>query len=376
MSILKAYFFAINTRTMLQYNIYKDISLPKTMIGQVLKEGIERGASDVILSPDNYPSLKIDGDIVYIGEMGLINRSELDQEILSIIPEKMKKKFSDELELDFWVTLKWYGRFRANVLSQRKGYSIVFRVIQERIPDFRELDLPESILNFTQKRSGLILVTGGVGSGKSTTLAALLNEINQEQEKHIITIEDPIEFLHESKNSLVEQREVWVNTLSFENGLKYALRQASDVIMVGEMRDLETFRLALRAAETGNLVLATLHTSGASRTISRIIDMFPWDEKDQIRSQLSESLIAVIWQDLVKKNQSGRVPATEILVNTTNVANMIRDNNVHQIDSAIETGKEYGMLPMKKSLENLFGKWLITEEQFESYKQRNKKRED
>ncbi len=337
------------------------------MIGQVLKEGIEKGAADVILAPENYPSLKIDWEIVFLWEYGHINREELDQEILSIIPEKMKKKFAEELELDFWVTLKWYGRFRANALSQRKWYAIVFRLIQDTIPVFADLNLPNTLLNFTTKKSGLVLVTGSVGSWKSTTLASMINEINTNYEKHIITIEDPVEFLHDSKSSLVEQREVWVNTHSFENGLKYALRQASDVIMIGEMRDLETFRLALRAAETGNLVFATLHTSGAARTVSRIIDMFPGDEKDQIRSQLSESLIGVVWQDLLKKKEWWRVAATEILVNTTSVSNMIRDDHVHQIDSAIETGRVDGMITMKKSLDNILEQWLISEELHKSY---------
>jgi len=357
--------------TSIHYSIIKDTR----MIGQILKEGIERGASDIIISPDSYPSLKIDGEVVFLGEIWFLSRSELDQEILAIIPEKMKKQFSDELELDFWVTLKGYGRFRANVLSQRKWYAIVFRIIKDTIPNFHELDLPKVLLDFTTKKSGLVLVTGSVGSGKSTTLASMINEINQNSEKHIITIEDPIEFLHESKSSLIEQREVGVNTLSFENGLKYALRQASDVIMLGEMRDLETFRLALRAAETGNLVFATLHTSGAARTISRIIDMFPWDEKGQIRAQLSESLVAVIWQDLIKKDEGGRVPAMEILVNTTSVANMIRDNHVHQIDSTIETWKEHGMVTMKNSLENLLSQWLISQEKHDTYSKTLKNKE-
>lgn len=345
------------------------------MIGQTLKEAVERGASDIILAPNNYPSLKVNGEVQFLSQMWMLNKGELDQEILAIIPEKMKKAFADELELDFGITLKWYGRFRVNVLSQRHGYAIVFRHIENHIPNFRELNLPQVLLDFTQKKSGLVLITWSVGSGKSTTLASLIDEINQNMQKHIITIEDPIEFLHESKSSLIEQREVGINTLSFENGLKYALRQSSDVIMLGEMRDLETFRLALRAAETGNLVFATLHTSWAARTISRIIDMFPGDEKDQIRSQLSESLIGVVWQDLVKKQEWGRAVATEILVNTTSVSNMIRDNQIHQIDSAIETGKEHGMIPMKRSLENLFGKWLISEETYETYKKTLKNKE-
>jgi len=337
------------------------------MIWKILKEGINRWASDIIIAPDNYPSLKVNGEIVFLWEYGFTKKEELNKDILSIIPEKLKKKFSEELELDFWITLQWHGRFRANVLLQRNGYAVVFRIIENKIPNFDDLGLPESIRDFTKKRNGLVLVTGSVGSGKSTTLSSLINEINKNYEKHIITIEDPIEFIYESDKSLIEQREVGVHTLSFKNGLKYALRQASDVIMVGEMRDLETFRLAMRAAETWNLVFATLHASGAARTISRIIDMFPWDEKDQIRAQLSESLLGVIWQDLLKKKWGGRVAATEILVNTTGIANMIRDNHIHQIDSAIETGKSSWMITMGQTMEVLFWKWLIEEELYNTY---------
>ncbi len=200
-------------------------------------------------------------------------------------------------------------------------------------------------------------------------MSVLIDYINKNHKKHIITIEDPIEYLFTNQQALIEQREVWVSTHSFENGLKYALRQASDVIMVGEMRDLETFRLGLRAAETGNLVIATLHTSGAARTISRIIDMFPADEKEQVRQQLSESLVAVIWQDLLKKKDGvGRIPAVEILVNNTNVSNMIRRGNTHQLNNAIETGRSSGMIPMQKYLEYLYTKqWLISKEVFDSY---------
>ncbi len=337
------------------------------MIWEILKVAIEKNASDIMLAPDNYPSLKISGEVVFLSEYGKNAPATLNQEILSIIPEKLKKQFADELELDFAITLKWYGRFRANVLSQRNGYAVVFRIIEGVVPEFSELHLPDVLLDFTKKKSGLVLVTGSVGSGKSTTLASMINEINKNYEKHILTIEDPIEFIHESKASLVEQREVWSHTHSFDNGLKYALRQASDVIMVGEMRDLETFRLALRAAETGNLVFATLHSNGAASTISRVIDMFPWDEKWQIRAQLSESLVGVVWQDLLKKVDGSRVVATEVLVNTTGVSNMIRENHIHQINSAIETGRKDGMTTMQKSIEKLFESWVIAKETYDKY---------
>lgn len=261
------------------------------MIAQVLKEALERGASDILISPKNYPALKISGEIVYLESYGILDEKELENEIFSLIPEAHKEKFRSDFEVDFSIQTENYGRFRVNGFKQKNGYGLIFRVIPNKVPVFSELHIPEVIRSFSHRKSGLVLITGGVGSGKSTTLASLINEINENYNKHIITIEDPIEFIHPSKKSLIEQRELGNSTLSFENGLKYALRQASDVIMIGEMRDLETFRLALRAAETGNLVFATLHTSGAARTISRIIDMFPGEEKSYIRAQLAESLL-------------------------------------------------------------------------------------
>lgn len=339
-------------------------------IGSILKEALELEASDIILAPGNYPSVKVDGDVQFLSEHGRLSKDDLNRDILSIMWDAQKKAFAEHLELDFGIELQGYGRFRANAFVQKNGYSIVFRTIKSDIPHFEDLDLPQSILDFTAKKSGLVLVTGSVWSGKSTTLASMIHHINHNQNKHIITIEDPVEFIHDSYKSLIEQREVWVNTKSFDNGLKYALRQASDVIMLWEMRDIETFRLALRAAETGNLVMATLHTSGAARTISRIIDMFPPAEKDQIRSQLSESLVGVVWQNLVKKEWGWRVVASEVMVNNTSIANMIRDNNVHQINSVIETGREDGMVTMKKSLEKLYGKGLISEETLNEHMKR------
>ncbi len=336
-------------------------------IGSILKEALGLNASDIILAPNNYPSVKVDGEVQFLSEHGRLSKDDLNRDILSIMWNEQKKAFAEQLELDFGIELQGYGRFRANAFVQKNGYSIVFRTITSDIPHFEDLDLPESILWFTAKKSWLVLVTGSVWSGKSTTLASLIHHINHTYNKHIITIEDPVEFIHDSYKSLIEQREVWINTKTFWNGLKYALRQASDVIMLGEMRDIETFRLALRAAETGNLVLATLHTSWAARTISRIIDMFPADERAQIRAQLSESLVWVVWQDLIKKEGGWRVVASEVLVNNTSIANMIRDENVHQINSVIETGKDDGMVTMKKSLERLYGKGLISEEKLSEH---------
>lgn len=332
------------------------------MIAEILKYAVENDASDIIISPNNYPALKKSWEILYLKDYGIIEGKILEEEIFSIVPEKKHEEFKKNMELDFSIHLQNYGRFRVNAFKQKYGFGLVFRVIPNKIPEFDSLHLPRVVQSFSHRKSGLVLITGGVGSGKSTTLASLINEINKNYAKHIITVEDPIEYVHQSQKSLIEQREIGNNTLSFENGLKYALRQASDVILIGEMRDLETFRLALRAAETGNLVFATLHTSGAARTVSRIIDMFPGDEKWYIRAQLAESLLGVVWQDLIKTDEGKRVVATEIMVKNHAIENMIRDDKVHQIDGAIETGKDDGMIPMRKYLEYLLQKCDISQE--------------
>lgn len=336
------------------------------IIWKVLKEWLDRWASDIIITANHFPALKVNGDVVNLEDYGVVDKDSAKEEILGIMSQIQKEAFLAEMELDFSVNLQGYSRFRVNAFSQKDWFAAVFRPISENIKDITELGLPEEVINFTKVRNGLVLVTGAVGSGKTTTLASLMNAINKEDSKHMITVEDPIEFVFKNEKSLIEQREVWTNTLSFDNGLKYALRQAPDVIMVWEMRDIETFRLALRAAETWNLVFATLHTSGAARTVSRVIDMFPWDEKNQIRQQLSESLRWVIWQILLKTaDGEGRVPACEVLVNNSEVANMIRKENVHQINNAIETWAKDGMINMKKSLEKLYWTGVISEETYD-----------
>jgi len=333
------------------------------IIWKILAEAIKKEASDIILSPNAKPALKINWDIELLDEYKEFKIEELDKEILSIMTNKQKKVFEEKLEIDFSVNLQDYSRFRVNISVQRKWMCAVFRPIRNEIPDFNTLHLPEKLLEFTKRKNWLILVTWAVWSGKSTTMASLINYINLNSSKHIVTIEDPIEYMFENEKSIIEQREVWNDTLSYENWLKYSLRQASDVIMLWEMRDLETFRLALRAAETWNLVFATLHTSWAARTIARIIDMFPSEEKWQIKAQLSNSLIWVIWQDLIKQSdEKWRVLAYELLVNNTSIANMIRKEMTHQINWVIETSAKEGMVPMNKSLEALHNKWLISRE--------------
>lgn len=335
------------------------------IISQILIEALEKDASDIIITTWSLPSLKIYGEVFYLNNYPEIDKDIFESEILTIMTSSQKEKFKTNMELDFSIDLKWYSRFRVNAFNQKNWYGLVFRPIKTELPNFEKLGLPAQILNFANRKNGLVLVTWAVGTWKSTTLASLINHINKNRQKHIITVEDPIEFVFQNEKSLVEQREVWVNTLTFDNWLKYVLRQAPDVIMVWEMRDLETFRLALRAAEAWNLVFATLHTSWAARTVSRVIDMFPADERDQIRQQLSESLVWVVWQDLIKKwDGKGRVPAIEILVNNISIANMIRKWNTHQINSAIETWSQDGMITMNKYLELLFERKIISEETY------------
>lgn len=328
----------------------------------ILKLALENNCSDIILSAWEYPSIKVNWDIVKLEDFEILTQETSKNILFSILSQNQKELFSKTLEIDFSIEVKGLARFRVNWFSQKNWVSMVFRPIKNTIPEFETLWLPEVIKTLSYKRNGLVLITWSVWSGKTTTLASLINEINLNQKKHIITIEDPIEFVYENKLSLVEQREVWVSTLNFENGLKYALRQAPDVIMIWEMRDLETFRLALRAAETWNLVFATLHTSGAARSISRIIDMFPWDEKNKVKQQLSESLIWVVWQQLLKTaDWSSRIAACEVMMNNTSISNMIRKDQTHQIQNAIETWKQDWMITMKESLSDLFGRWLISE---------------
>ena len=337
------------------------------MIKEILSYAIENHASDVILASGNLPAIKQFWEIVYLDEYDVLSNKILSNELKNIMSEEQKASLQKKWEIDFSYEISEIGRFRVNIFSQNLGLSLVFRVISPEIPKKEELWLPLHITDLLEKKSGIILVTGGVGSGKSTTLASLIKHINLHYSRHIITLEDPIEYFHESQNSLVEQREVGKNTQNFENGLMYALRQASDVIMIGEMRDLETFRLALRAAETGNLVLATVHTAWAARTIARIIDMFPGEEKNHIRTQLAESLIAVLWQDLLPAKEGGRVLSSELLIKTKAIENMIRESVVHQINGAIETGKDFGMISMKHSLEKLLEEEKISQEVFERY---------
>ena len=299
-----------------------------------------------------------DGDIKRLN-LPPLDRQQLRDMIYSIMTDSQVKNFEEHWEADFSTEVKGIARFRVNVFNQNRGLAVVFRTIPSRVLSLEDLKAPEKFVDIIDVPRGLVIVIGATGSGKSTTLAAMLNHINENKHEHILTIEDPIEFVHESKKCLVNQREVHRDTQSFSNALRAALREDPDIILVGELRDLETIRLALTAAETGHLVFGTLHTSSAAKTIDRIIDVFPGEEKQLVRSMLSESLRAVIAQTLLKKIAGGRIAAHEILVATSAVKNLIREDKIAQIYSSIQTGAQYGMQTLDQCLQKLVSQGLI-----------------
>lgn len=307
-------------------------------------------ASDLHLSAGLPPMIRVDGDVKRINVPDLTSEG-LRNMIYQIMTDEQVKNFEETLEADFSTEIKGVARFRVNVFNQNRGIGVVFRTIPSKVLTLEELNAPEKFKDIIDVPRGLVLVTGPTGSGKSTTLAGMLNHINETKHEHILTIEDPIEFVHESKKCLVNQREVHRDTRSFSNALRAALREDPDIILVGEMRDLETIRLALTAAETGHLVFGTLHTSSAAKTIDRIIDVFPAEEKQLVRSMLSESLRAVVAQTLLKKIGGGRVAAHEVLVGTPAIKNLIREDKIAQIYSMIQTGSQYGMQTLDQALQ-------------------------
>ncbi len=327
-------------------------------IDELFKMMVEKGASDLHLSAGSPPLLRLDGDIAPTG-MAEMSNEDCQNLIFEILTDKQKRLFIDNWELDCSYSLENVGRFRVNVFMQRKGMGAVMRVIPTKIKTAAELGLPPEVMQVINVHKGLICVTGPTGSGKSTTLAALIDHINRNESAHILTIEDPIEFVHPNIKSLVNQREVGGHTKSFANALKAALREDPDIILVGEMRDLETIQLAMTAAETGHLVFGTLHTNNAPKTVDRIIDVFPQEQQSQIRVMLSESLRGVIAQGLLPKIGGGRVAAIEILVNTKAVANLIREGKTFQIPSAMQTGKREGMVTHESTIERLIAEGKI-----------------
>ncbi len=322
----------------------------RSFVWEILSKALALGASDIFLSSGEKPSCRVDGKTIFFKGEEILRSHVLRKYLFKVMNEYHRTQLFENLEHDFSILVKNY-RFRVNAFSKKEGVSIVFRVIPTKIPTFEEINLPESIKKIANLQSGLALVTGSVGSGKSTTLAAIIDLINKNKQKHIITIEDPIEFVHKSELSLIEQREIGAHSKSFSNALRSSLREAPDVILVGELRDLESISLAITAAETGTLVLATLHCHGATDAVNRMIDIFPAGQQNQIRTQLAQSLQAVVWQTLVPhKSGRGRVGVFEILFRNYSVANLIRENKTYQLNSVIETGQKDGMISVKKMI--------------------------
>ena len=322
-------------------------------INKLLEYSIDSGASDLHLSVGSVPMVRINGTMKPL-DMDPLLEDDMESIIPQVMDEDQIQVFQEKKEIDFSASLDGKGRFRVNFFNQVKGLAGVFRTIPEVVKDSEELGIPPVLMNLALLNRGLVLLTGPTGSGKSTTLAAMVDHINIKRKCHIITIEDPVEYYHHTKESLINQRELGANTHSFANAMRAALREDPDVILVGEMRDLETISLALTAAETGHLVLSTLHTSSAVKTIDRIIDIFPPGQKGQIRSMLSESLEAVIAQKLLlTKDGKSRVPACEVMIATTAIRNLIREDRIYQIPSIIQSGGVEGMQSLDQDLQRL-----------------------
>lgn len=327
-------------------------------IADLLAFSAGHGASDLHLSAGVVPMLRVDGEMQRSG-LAVLAPEQVRALVHSVMTQAQRSEFETGREADFSCEVAGLGRFRVNAFEQQRGAGAVFRSIAQAIPSLESLGLGEVFRRICHLSHGLVLVTGATGSGKSTTLAAMIDHLNSTRQQHILSIEDPIEFIHEPRQSLINQREVHRDTHSFAAALRSALREDPDVIMLGEMRDLETIRLALTAAETGHLVLATLHTSSATRTVDRVVDVFPAEEKAMVRTMLSESLQAVISQTLVKKVGGGRVAAHEIMLATPAIRNLIRENKVAQMVSAIQTGAAVGMQTLEMSLKRLRGAGVI-----------------
>ncbi|WP_252271867.1 type IV pilus twitching motility protein PilT [Pseudomonas subflava] len=330
-------------------------------ITELLAFSAKQGASDLHLSAGLPPMIRVDGDVRRIN-LPPMDHKQVHALIYDIMNDKQRKDYEEFLETDFSFEVPGVARFRVNAFNQNRGAGAVFRTIPSKVLSMEDLGMGEVFKKITDVPRGLVLVTGPTGSGKSTTLAAMLDYLNNNKYHHILTIEDPIEFVHESKKCLVNQREVHRDTHGFSEALRSALREDPDIILVGEMRDLETIRLALTAAETGHLVFGTLHTTSAAKTIDRVVDVFPAEEKSMVRSMLSESLQAVISQTLMKKIGGGRVAAHEIMIGTPAIRNLIREDKVAQMYSAIQTGGALGMQTLDSCLKTLLSKGLVSRE--------------
>lgn len=328
-------------------------------ITELLGFAVKNNSSDLHISAGMPPMIRVDGDLRKINVPALEHKDVI-KIIYDIMNDKQRKDFEEKLETDFSFEISNLSRFRVNAFNQARGAAAVFRTIPSKILSLEDLKLPSSFTDMASYPKGLVLVTGPTGSGKSTTLAAMIDYINATRYDHILTVEDPIEFVHTSNKSLVNQREVHKDTYSFAAALRSALREDPDIILVGELRDLETIRLAMTAAETGHLVFGTLHTNSATKTINRIIDVFPGDEKSMIRSMLSESLQAVVAQSLLKKVGGGRVAALEVMICNSAIRNLIREDKVAQMYSSIQTGQSQGMMTLDQHLSELVSQNLIS----------------
>ncbi|OGL40038.1 MAG: twitching motility protein PilT [Candidatus Schekmanbacteria bacterium RIFCSPHIGHO2_02_FULL_38_11] len=328
-------------------------------ISELLLFSHGQGASDLHISSGEPPMLRINGDMQKV-DMPSLSKEEVHSLLYDILNDQQRKVFEESHEIDFSIALKEIARFRVNAFVQARGESAVFRTIPTKIMTFEELGLPKTLADIARAEKGLVLVTGPTGSGKSTTLAAMIDLINNEFKGHIITIEDPIEFVHKSKECLISQRELGPHTHSFSNALRASLREDPDIILVGEMRDLETIQLALTAAETGHLVFGTLHTSSAPKTVDRVIDVFPPEQQEQIRAMFSESIQAVVTQTLIKRRDGkGRVAAIEIMMGTPAIRNLIREAKISQIPSIIQTSQKFGMQTMDQAIKDLVQKNIV-----------------
>lgn len=336
-------------------------------VNSYLQMVAQQGGSDLHLSVGRPPIVRIDGKLYPIGSENKLTAQEIEDAIKVLLNEEQWGRLQKDKQIDFSLDLGGKARFRSNVYFQKGSLGAAFRMVPSKIKTLEELNIPTALYEFTKPSQGFVLITGPCGHGKSTTLAALIDNINHTRQDHIITIEDPIEYIFDPDMCIIDQREILQDALDFPSALRAVFREDADVVMVGEMRDVETISTAITAAETGHLIFATLHTNDAAQTIDRIVDVFPAFQQNQIRMQLAQSLLGIVSQRLVNRIDGGRVPAIEILYNNNAVANLIRERKTHQIDLVIQTSREQGMIPLNKSLSDLVKEGIISLEEAELY---------